>query len=173
MNTNTANNTDFLPINGTDFVEFYVGNAKQAAHYYQTAFGFQPLAYSGLETGNTEKTSYVLRQGKITFGQLRALVEAGKKERLLKHIGEGGFKAMIRIVPWFLPQAAIAGFIGSTARALNKLFKPALTETESYKTWWGKAIMKAFDLTEGELNITDPFSRIFFAIVKTFLRAPQ
>jgi 4-hydroxyphenylpyruvate dioxygenase len=58
---------DFLPINGTDFVEFYVGNAKQAAFYYQTAFGFQPLAYRGLETGDREKTSYVLRQGKVTF----------------------------------------------------------------------------------------------------------
>lgn len=58
---------DFLPLNGTDFVEFYVGNAKQAAFYYQSAFGFQPLAYSGLETGNKEKTSYVLRQGKITL----------------------------------------------------------------------------------------------------------
>src|ERR1035437_1437895 len=59
--------TDFLPINGTDFVEFYVGNAKQAAHYYQTAFGFQPLAYAGLETGLADRTSYVLRQGKITL----------------------------------------------------------------------------------------------------------
>jgi 4-hydroxyphenylpyruvate dioxygenase len=58
---------DFLPINGTDFVEFYVGNAKQAAHYYQTAFGFQPLAYAGLETGLKDRTSYVLRQEKITF----------------------------------------------------------------------------------------------------------
>lgn len=58
---------DFLPINGTDFVEFYVGNAKQAAFYYQTAFGFQPLAYRGLETGDKDKTSYVLRQGKVTF----------------------------------------------------------------------------------------------------------
>lgn len=58
---------EFLPINGTDYVEFYVGNAKQAAHYYQSAFGFQPLAYSGLETGNTETTSYVVRQGKITL----------------------------------------------------------------------------------------------------------
>lgn len=58
---------DFLPINGTDYVEFYVGNAKQAAYYYQTAFGFQPLAYRGLETGDKEKTSYVLRQGKVTF----------------------------------------------------------------------------------------------------------
>jgi 4-hydroxyphenylpyruvate dioxygenase len=43
--------TDFLPLNGTDYVEFYVGNAKQAAHYYKTAFGFQDLAYSGPETG--------------------------------------------------------------------------------------------------------------------------
>jgi len=56
---------DFLPINGTDFVELYVGNAKQAAHYYKTAFGFQSLAYSGLETGDKEKTSYVLQQDKI------------------------------------------------------------------------------------------------------------
>ncbi len=56
---------DLLPINGTDYVEFYVGNAKQAAHYYQTAFGFQPLAYAGLETGSTDRTSYVLQQGKI------------------------------------------------------------------------------------------------------------
>ncbi len=58
---------DFLPLNGTDFVEYYVGNAKQAAFFYQSAFGFQPLAYAGLETGNKEKTSYVLRQGKITL----------------------------------------------------------------------------------------------------------
>lgn len=58
---------DFLPLNGTDYVEFYVGNAKQAAHYYQTAFGFQPLAYAGLETGLKDRSSYVLRQEKITF----------------------------------------------------------------------------------------------------------
>ncbi|MBK7303603.1 MAG: 4-hydroxyphenylpyruvate dioxygenase [Saprospiraceae bacterium] len=56
---------DFLPINGTDFVELYVGNAKQAAHFYKTAFGFQSVAYSGLETGNKEKCSYVIQQGKI------------------------------------------------------------------------------------------------------------
>lgn len=56
---------DFLPINGTDYVELYVGNAKQAAHYYKTAFGFQDLAYAGLETGIKDKTSYVLQQGKI------------------------------------------------------------------------------------------------------------
>lgn len=56
---------DFLPINGTDYVELYVGNAKQAAHYYKTAFGFQELAYAGLETGVRDRTSYVLVQDKI------------------------------------------------------------------------------------------------------------
>ena len=56
---------DFLPLLGTDYVELYVGNAKQAAHYYKTAFGFQELAYAGLETGSRDRTSYVLQQGKI------------------------------------------------------------------------------------------------------------
>ncbi|MEP6610960.1 MAG: 4-hydroxyphenylpyruvate dioxygenase [Mucilaginibacter sp.] len=57
--------TDFLPLNGTDHVEFYVGNAKQAAFYYKTAFGFQDLAYAGPETGMRDRASYVLQQGKI------------------------------------------------------------------------------------------------------------
>jgi len=56
---------DFLPLLGTDYVEFYVGNAKQAAHYYKTAFGFQSYAYKGLETGSREYASYVLAQDKI------------------------------------------------------------------------------------------------------------
>ena len=57
--------SDFLPLNGTDYVEFYVGNAKQAAHFYKTAFGFQNLAYAGPETGVRDRASYVLQQGKI------------------------------------------------------------------------------------------------------------
>ncbi|MDB5222868.1 MAG: hppD [Chitinophagaceae bacterium] len=58
---------DFLPLQGTDYVEFYVGNAKQATHYYKTAFGFQSLAYAGPETGVKDKASYVIRQNKLTF----------------------------------------------------------------------------------------------------------
>jgi 4-hydroxyphenylpyruvate dioxygenase len=58
---------DFLPLNGTDYVELYVGNAKQAAHFYKTAFGFQSYAYSGLETGVKTHTSYVVKQDKITL----------------------------------------------------------------------------------------------------------
>jgi 4-hydroxyphenylpyruvate dioxygenase len=59
--------TDFLPLQGTDYVEFYVGNARQAAHFYKTAFGFQSLAYAGPETGTKDKVSYVIRQHKLTF----------------------------------------------------------------------------------------------------------
>ena len=62
-----AASTDFLPLQGTDYVEFYVGNAKQAAHFYRSAFGFQALAYSGPETGNKDKVSYAVRQNKLTF----------------------------------------------------------------------------------------------------------
>jgi 4-hydroxyphenylpyruvate dioxygenase len=63
----TGSTTDFLPLNGTDYVEFYVGNAKQAAHFYKTALGFQSLAYAGPETGVKDKVSYVIRQNKLTF----------------------------------------------------------------------------------------------------------
>jgi 4-hydroxyphenylpyruvate dioxygenase len=58
---------DFLPLQGTDYVEFYVGNAKQAAHYYMSAFGFQALAYAGPETGVKDRASYAIRQHKLTF----------------------------------------------------------------------------------------------------------
>jgi 4-hydroxyphenylpyruvate dioxygenase len=58
---------DFLPLQGTDYIEFYVGNAKQAAHYYKTAFGFQSLAYAGPETGTKDRASYVIRQNNLTF----------------------------------------------------------------------------------------------------------
>ena len=63
----TQQQTDFLPLQGTDYVEFYVGNAKQAAHYYMSAFGFQALAYAGPETGLRDRVSYAVRQHKLTF----------------------------------------------------------------------------------------------------------
>ena len=58
---------DFLPILGIDYIEFYVGNAKQSAFFYKTALGFESEAYSGLETGDNSKVSYVIRQEKIRF----------------------------------------------------------------------------------------------------------
>jgi len=63
----SAASNDFLPLLGTDYVEFYVGNAKQAAHYYINAFGFKPLAYAGPETGLKDRVSYVVCQHKLIF----------------------------------------------------------------------------------------------------------
>src|SRR3970282_1978692 len=58
---------DFLPIKGYDHVEFYVGNAKQAAHFYDKTFGFRPVAKAGLETGARDRACYVMEQGNIRF----------------------------------------------------------------------------------------------------------
>jgi 4-hydroxyphenylpyruvate dioxygenase len=81
--------TDFLPLEGTDYVEFYVGNAKQAAHYYMSAFGFQALAYCGPETGAKDKASYAVRQHKLTF-VLTTPLKSGNPiaDHLYKH-GDG------------------------------------------------------------------------------------
>ena len=80
---------DFLPILGTDYVELYVGNAKQAAHYYKTAFGFEDLAYAGLETGVRDRTSYVLQQGKIRLVLTTPLTQQGEIAEHIKKHGDG------------------------------------------------------------------------------------
>src|SRR5674476_36348 len=79
--------TDYLPLLGTDYVEFYVGNAKQAAHYYKTAFGFQSLAYAGPETGVKDRASYVVRQNKLTFILTTPL---RKNNEIADHIAKHG-----------------------------------------------------------------------------------
>jgi 4-hydroxyphenylpyruvate dioxygenase len=78
---------DFLPLLGTDYVEFYVGNAKQAAHFYKTAFGFQDFAYRGLETGSKDSVSYVLKQDKI---RLVLTTPLNSKSEINNHIVKHG-----------------------------------------------------------------------------------
>lgn len=80
---------DFLPLLGTDHVELYVGNAKQAAHYYQAAWGFQPVAYAGLETGLKDRVSYVLKQDKITLVLTSPLHSGGDINRHIDAHGDG------------------------------------------------------------------------------------
>lgn len=82
-------NTDTFPINGTDYIEFYVGNAKQASHYYRSAFGFQLIGYRGPETGVREKVTYLLAQNKIRLLLTTSLGADGEiAEHVLKH-GDG------------------------------------------------------------------------------------
>lgn len=80
---------DFLPLLGTDYIEFYVGNAKQAAHFYKTAFGFQSLAYAGLETGLKDRVSYVLKQDKIRIVLTTALNSKSPIGEHVKKHGDG------------------------------------------------------------------------------------
>ncbi|MFL6416658.1 MAG: 4-hydroxyphenylpyruvate dioxygenase [Bryobacteraceae bacterium] len=87
--TETALQEDFLPIEGTDHLEFYVGNAKQAAHFYRSAMGFRVIAYRGPETGTRESASYVLEQNKIRFVLTTPLYQTGEiAEHIARH-GDG------------------------------------------------------------------------------------
>ena len=79
--------TDTFPINGTDFVEFYVGNARQASHYYRTAFGFQFVAYRGPETGTRDRATYLLQQNKV---RLLLTSPLGPEHPAAAHIAQHG-----------------------------------------------------------------------------------
>jgi 4-hydroxyphenylpyruvate dioxygenase len=80
---------DVFPINGTDYIEFYVGNGKQASHYYRAAFGFQLVAYRGPETGTRDRASYVLQQGKIRFVLTTPLAPDGEIAQHVARHGDG------------------------------------------------------------------------------------
>ena len=119
--------TDFLPINGTDYVEFYVGNAKQAALFYQAAFGFQPLAYAGLETELRTQTSYVLRQGKIRFVLTSALSPDSVVAEHVKRHGDG-----VRDLALWVDDARSA-FAETTKRGAVPVMEPTVFEDEHGK----------------------------------------
>ena len=83
---------DTFPINGTDYIEFYVGNAKQAAHYYRAAFGFRLVGYRGPETGVRDRASYLLAQGKIRFVLTTAIREdlSPEAKKVAEHVQKHG-----------------------------------------------------------------------------------
>lgn len=89
--------TDFFPIQDWDYVEFYVGNAKQAMHYLTKAFGFRAVAYAGLETGSRDKVSYVLKQNHITFVVTGALTPDGPISEFVKLHGDGVKDVALRV----------------------------------------------------------------------------
>ncbi len=115
---------DFLPLLGTDYVEFYVGNAKQAAHFYKTAFGFQSLAYSGLETGSRDSASYVLVQDKIRLVFTTALnSESPIGEHVKKH-GDG-----VKVIALWVEDAKKA-FEETTKRGAKVYMEPRIEKDE-------------------------------------------
>ena len=116
---------DFLPLLGTDYVEFYVGNAKQAAHFYKTAFGFQSHAYSGLETGNREAVSYVLKQDKIRLVLTTALKSDSPIGEHVKKHGDG-----VKVVALWVEDARKA-FEETTKRGAKPFMQPTVEKDEN------------------------------------------
>ena len=116
---------DFLPINGTDYIEFYVGNAKQAAHFYKTAFGFQSLAYSGLETGDRTQTSYVLVQDKIRIVLTTPMSGNTEIEKHITKHGDG-----VKVIALWVDDAKKA-WEETTQRGAKSYMKPNKIEDES------------------------------------------
>jgi 4-hydroxyphenylpyruvate dioxygenase len=115
---------DFLPLLGTDYVEFYVGNAKQAAHYYKTAFGFQSHAYAGLETGLRDRTSYVLKQDKIRLVLTTAMNSNSPIGEHVKKHGDG-----VKVIALWVEDAASA-FNETVKRGAKPFMEPTLEKDE-------------------------------------------
>lgn len=129
---------DFLPLLGTDYVEFYVGNAKQAAHFYKTAFGFQSLAYKGLETGSKDEVSYVLVQDKIRLVLTTPLNSKSPiNDHIVKH-GDG-----VKVVALWVEDARKA-YEETTSRGAKSYMEPVV-ETDEHGE-----IVKAGIYTYGE-----------------------
>ncbi len=116
---------DFLPINGTDFVEFWVGNAKQAAHYYRSAFGFELVAYRGPETGTRDRVSYVVRQDRIRFVLTTALEPGHPVSEHVHRHGDG-----VRNIALWVDDAA-AAYRETTSRGATGVAEPAVMKDDA------------------------------------------
>jgi len=115
---------DFLPLLGTDYVEFYVGNAKQSAHYYKTAFGFQSHAYKGLETGSRDSVSYVLKQDKIRLVLTTPLTSNSPINEHLKKHGDG-----VKVVALWVEDAKSA-WEETTKRGAKSFMEPTVEKDQ-------------------------------------------
>ncbi len=118
---------DFMPIKNWDHIEFYVGNAKQAAHYYCSTFGFVPVAYAGLETGLRDRASYVIQQGKIRFVLSSGLgPESPIAQHALLH-GDGAKDIALEV-----PDAEQA-YHNALSRGAKSAMEPTVTEDQHGK----------------------------------------
>lgn len=115
---------DFLPLNGTDYVELYVGNAKQAAHFYKTAFGFQSYAYSGLETGVKTHTSYVVKQDKIILVLTTPFESDSDIAKHLNKHGDG-----VKVIALWVDDAR-KSFAETVKRGAKPYFEPIVEQDD-------------------------------------------
>jgi 4-hydroxyphenylpyruvate dioxygenase len=121
---NLTGQQDFLPLNGTDYVEFYVGNAKQAAIYYKTAFGFQSVAYAGPETGVKDRVSYLLVQNKLRFVLTTSLLPDTEIARHVAKHGDG-----VKVLALWVDDARSA-YEETVKRGANPYMEPTVEKDE-------------------------------------------
>ncbi len=122
--TSTEEQEDFMPINGTDYLELYVSNSKQAAHFYKTAFGFQSLAYAGLETGLTDRESYVVGQDKIRLILTSPLQSGTDIGRHIDQHGDG-----VKVIALWVDDATYA-YRTAIDRGAKSYFEPIKEEDD-------------------------------------------
>ncbi|MSP58001.1 MAG: 4-hydroxyphenylpyruvate dioxygenase [Flavobacteriaceae bacterium] len=120
----TTTEVDFLPLNGTDHLEFYVGNAKQSAYYYQTAWGYTLVAYAGPETGVRDRASYVLQQDKIRLVLTTSLVPDSEISDHHKKHGDG-----VKFLSLWVDDAR-ASFNETVKRGAKPFMEPTRFEDE-------------------------------------------
>jgi 4-hydroxyphenylpyruvate dioxygenase len=159
----SANTEDFLPLKGTDYLEFYVGNAKQSAYYYQAAFGYELVAYAGPETGLRDRASYVLQQGKIRLVLTTSLLpESDITQHVAKH-GDG-----VKVMALWVDDARSA-WEETTKRGAKSAFEPYTLEDENGSVTlsgiytYGETIHTFVERT----NYTGPFMPGFVAKTST------
>ncbi len=158
---------DFLPINGTDHIEFYVGNAKQASLYYQHCFGFDLVAYAGPETGVRDRASYVLQQDKVRFVLTTALQPTSEIAEHVKKHGDG-----VKVLALWVDDA-IKSFNETIVRGAHPAFAPQTMNDE-----FGEVVVSAIH-TYGETlhtfverkNYKGPFLPGYKPVKNSFTRA--
>ncbi|MBK7149710.1 MAG: 4-hydroxyphenylpyruvate dioxygenase [Bacteroidetes bacterium] len=135
---NVSGAADFLPLNGTDHIEFYVGNAKQSAYYYQSAWGYDLIAYAGPETGVRDRASYVLQQGKIRLVLTTAMSPDSEISKHVLQHGDG-----VKVLALWVDDAR-ASFEATTKRGAKAVMEPTVL-----KDAFGEVVVSAIQ-TYGE-----------------------
>jgi 4-hydroxyphenylpyruvate dioxygenase len=129
VETVPADQSDPLALRGIDYVEFYVGNARQAAHFYRTAFGFTPVAYAGLETGVRDRTSFVMQQRNIRLVLTGALSDDSPIAEHVKLHGDGVKDIALEV------DNVESAFAAAVARGATPLLEPTTIESK-----WGRVV---------------------------------
>jgi 4-hydroxyphenylpyruvate dioxygenase len=160
-----VDSTDALNLKGIDYIELYVGNAHQAAHFYRTMFGFKPIAYCGLETGSNDKASFVIEQGQIRLVLTSAI---NSKHPISDHVhlhGDG-----VKDIA-FAVDNAVAAFEVAVRRGARPVAEPTIIESD--QGCFVKATIGAYGDTVHSFIQRDATSGAYLPNYQVILNPPR